>query len=87
MPPQAMPRGFGAAGGCHGLWAEVLRAGGGQGQQAASSDPPSSPDDLNVGGIIGGVLVVLTVLALITVGICCAYRRGYFVNKQQSGDR
>ena len=60
---------------------------GGQGQQAASSDPPSSPDDLNVGGIVGGVLVVLTVLALITVGICCAYRRGYFVNKQQSGDR
>ncbi|KAK1328453.1 hypothetical protein QTO34_012026 [Cnephaeus nilssonii] len=38
--------------------------------------------DLNVGGIIGGVLVVLAVLALITVGICCAYRRGYFIHKQ-----
>ncbi|XP_036210286.1 junctional adhesion molecule C [Myotis myotis] len=44
--------------------------------------PPSHPDDLNVGGIIGGVLVVLAVLALITVGICCAYRRGYFIHKQ-----
>nr|KAF6311829.1 junctional adhesion molecule 3 [Pipistrellus kuhlii] len=38
--------------------------------------------DLNVGGIIGGVLVVLAVLALTTVGICCAYRRGYFIHKQ-----
>ncbi|XP_008565358.1 PREDICTED: junctional adhesion molecule C [Galeopterus variegatus] len=38
--------------------------------------------DLNIGGIIGGVLVVLAVLALITLGICCAYRRGYFINKQ-----
>ncbi|EPY82872.1 junctional adhesion molecule C precursor [Camelus ferus] len=38
--------------------------------------------DLNIGGIIGGVLVVLAVLALITAGICCAYRRGYFINKQ-----
>lgn len=37
----------------------------GQGRQAVSSDPFSSPDDLNIGGIIGGVLVVLTVLALI----------------------
>lgn len=45
--------------------------------------PPSHPDDLNVGGIIGGVLVVLAVLALITVGICCAYRRGYFIHKQE----
>lgn len=44
--------------------------------------PPFHPDDLNVGGIIGGVLVVLAVLALITVGICCAYRRGYFIHKQ-----
>lgn len=59
----------------------------GQGQQAASSDPFSSPDDLNIGGIIGGVLVVLTVLALITVGICCAYRRGYFINNKRNGER
>ncbi|KAM9659575.1 junctional adhesion molecule C isoform 1-T1 [Trichechus inunguis] len=42
--------------------------------------------DLNIGGIIGGILVVLTVLALITVGICCAYRRGYFINKKQDGE-
>jgi len=45
-----------------------------------------SPDDLNIGGIIGGILVVLAVLALITVGICCAYRRGYFINNKQNGE-
>ncbi|GAB5577263.1 junctional adhesion molecule C isoform X2 [Prionailurus iriomotensis] len=42
--------------------------------------------DLNIGGIIGGILVVLAVLALITVGICCAYRRGYFINNKQNGE-
>nr|KAF6465577.1 junctional adhesion molecule 3 [Rousettus aegyptiacus] len=42
--------------------------------------------DLNIGGIIGGVLVVLAVLALITVGICCAYRRGYFISSKQNGE-
>lgn len=47
----------------------------------------SWPDDLNIGGIIGGVLVVLAVLVLITLGICCAYRRGYFANGKESGER
>ncbi|XP_005337573.3 junctional adhesion molecule C [Ictidomys tridecemlineatus] len=42
--------------------------------------------DLNIAGIIGGVLVVLAVLALITLGICCAYRRGYFINNKQDGE-
>uniref|UniRef100_A0A803VRE1 Junctional adhesion molecule 3 n=71 Tax=Neoaves TaxID=3078114 RepID=A0A803VRE1_FICAL len=42
--------------------------------------------DLNIGGIIGGVLVVLAVLVLITLGICCAYRRGYFANGKESGE-
>ncbi|CAI9166921.1 unnamed protein product [Rangifer tarandus platyrhynchus] len=42
--------------------------------------------DLNIGGIIGGVLVVLTVLALITGGICCAYRRGYFISHNRNGE-
>uniref|UniRef100_A0A8B9FCD9 Junctional adhesion molecule 3 n=1 Tax=Amazona collaria TaxID=241587 RepID=A0A8B9FCD9_9PSIT len=42
--------------------------------------------DLNIGGIIGGVLVVLAVLVLITLGICCAYRRGYFANSKESGE-
>ncbi|KAF6278029.1 junctional adhesion molecule 3 [Rhinolophus ferrumequinum] len=42
--------------------------------------------DLNIGGIVGGVLVVLAVLVLITVGICCAYRRGYFINNKQNGE-
>ncbi|XP_008162791.1 junctional adhesion molecule C [Malaclemys terrapin pileata] len=41
--------------------------------------------DLNIGGIVGGVLVVVVVLVLITLGICCAYRRGYFVNSKQTG--
>lgn len=44
-------------------------------------------DDLNIGGIIGGVLVVIAVLVLITLGICCAYRRGYFANSKESGER
>lgn len=47
----------------------------------------SLADDLNIGGIIGGVLVVLAVLVLITLGICCAYRRGYFANGKESGER
>ncbi|XP_054853979.1 junctional adhesion molecule C [Eublepharis macularius] len=42
--------------------------------------------DLNIAGIIGGVLVVLVVLSLITVGICCAYRKGLFVNNKQNGN-
>ncbi|KAG8434738.1 hypothetical protein GDO86_012912 [Hymenochirus boettgeri] len=33
--------------------------------------------DLNIGGIVGGILVVLLVLALISGGIFCAYRKGY----------
>ncbi|KFO37323.1 Junctional adhesion molecule C [Fukomys damarensis] len=42
--------------------------------------------DLNIAGIIGGVLVVLAVLVLITLGICCAYRRGYFINSKENGE-
>uniref|UniRef100_A0A8C4XP34 Junctional adhesion molecule 3 n=2 Tax=Falco TaxID=8952 RepID=A0A8C4XP34_FALTI len=42
--------------------------------------------DLNIGGIIGGVLVVVAVLVLITLGICCAYRRGYFANSKESAE-
>ncbi|XP_058865643.1 junctional adhesion molecule 3B-like [Acipenser ruthenus] len=41
--------------------------------------------DINIAGIVGGVLVVLTVLLLIAIGISCAYKRGYFVSKQQTG--
>lgn len=40
--------------------------------------------DLNIAGIIGGILVVVLVLVLITVGICCAYRKGYFSNSSRS---
>lgn len=47
----------------------------------------SLSDDLNIGGIIGGVLVVVAVLVLITLGICCAYRRGYFANSKENGER
>ncbi|XP_066495833.1 junctional adhesion molecule C [Tiliqua scincoides] len=42
--------------------------------------------DLNIAGIVGGVLVVLTVLLLITVGICCAYRKGIFAANKQNGN-
>ncbi|KAM4016122.1 junctional adhesion molecule C isoform 2-T2 [Anomaloglossus baeobatrachus] len=41
--------------------------------------------DLNIGGIVGGVLVVVLVLVLITIGMCCAYRKGYFANSRPSG--
>ncbi|KAL7981545.1 hypothetical protein Chor_005633 [Crotalus horridus] len=43
--------------------------------------------DLNVVGIVIGVLVVLVVLSLTTVGICCAYRNGFFVHNKQNGNR
>ncbi|KAI4891410.1 hypothetical protein NFI96_026104, partial [Prochilodus magdalenae] len=42
--------------------------------------------DLNVAGIVLGVLVVVVVLLCITVGICCAYRRGYFAPQKQTGN-
>lgn len=42
---------------------------------------------MNIAGIIGGVLVVLIVLAVITMGICCAYRRGCFISSKQDGER
>lgn len=42
--------------------------------------------DINITGIILGVLVVLVVLLCITVGICCAYKRGYFASQKQTGN-
>ncbi|KAM6969931.1 junctional adhesion molecule 3B [Aplochiton taeniatus] len=42
--------------------------------------------DINIVGIIMGVLVVVLVLLCITVGICCAYKRGYFVSQKQTGN-
>ncbi|KAG5843825.1 junctional adhesion molecule 3B [Anguilla anguilla] len=42
--------------------------------------------DINVAGIILGVLVVVVVLLCITVGICCAYKRGYFASQKQTGN-
>ncbi|KAG7321485.1 hypothetical protein KOW79_015900 [Hemibagrus wyckioides] len=41
--------------------------------------------DLNVVGIVLGVLVVVVVLLFIIVGICCAYRRGFFAVEKQTG--
>ncbi|XP_026861489.2 junctional adhesion molecule 3B isoform X1 [Electrophorus electricus] len=41
--------------------------------------------DINITSIVLGVLVVLVVLLCITVGICCAYRRGYFTTQKQTG--
>ncbi|XP_056253956.1 junctional adhesion molecule 3B [Seriola aureovittata] len=42
--------------------------------------------DIDVVGIILGVLVVVVVLLCITVGICCAYKRGYFSSQKQTGN-
>ncbi|KAG7282662.1 hypothetical protein CRUP_017588 [Coryphaenoides rupestris] len=43
--------------------------------------------DLNVTGIVLGVLVVVVVLLCITLGICCAYKRGYFTNQKEAGNK
>ncbi|XP_034522002.1 junctional adhesion molecule C isoform X2 [Ailuropoda melanoleuca] len=43
--------------------------------------------DVNIGGIIGGIVVVLAVLVLITVGICCAYGRDCFISNKQNRER
>uniref|UniRef100_A0A673XI43 Junctional adhesion molecule 3b n=1 Tax=Salmo trutta TaxID=8032 RepID=A0A673XI43_SALTR len=42
--------------------------------------------NINIAGIILGVLVVVVVLLCMTVGICCAYKRGYFVSQKQTGN-
>ncbi|KAJ8398974.1 hypothetical protein AAFF_G00416410 [Aldrovandia affinis] len=42
--------------------------------------------DYNIIGIVLGVLVVVVVLLCITVGICCAYKRGYFASQKQTGN-
>ncbi|KAG7483563.1 hypothetical protein MATL_G00039740 [Megalops atlanticus] len=42
--------------------------------------------DINIAGIVLGVLVIVLVLLSITVGICCAYKRGYFTSQQQTGN-
>ncbi|XP_043935413.1 junctional adhesion molecule C [Protopterus annectens] len=38
--------------------------------------------DINIAAVIVGVLVVILVLVLISAGICCAYKRGYFASKK-----
>lgn len=49
-------------------------------QQPPDSPPPTSlsPDEVNVGGIVAAVVVLLMVLALIAFGIWFAYSRGFF---------
>uniref|UniRef100_A0A3B3ZRB5 Ig-like domain-containing protein n=1 Tax=Periophthalmus magnuspinnatus TaxID=409849 RepID=A0A3B3ZRB5_9GOBI len=42
--------------------------------------------DIDIVGIILGVLVVVVVLLCITVGICCAYKKGYFSGQKQAGN-
>lgn len=65
------------------LWAELSDQGGVGGVKRPFLTP-SPPDDLsNIGGIIG-VLVVLTVLALIT-GAFTNSRRGYFISHSRNG--
>ncbi|XP_069470216.1 junctional adhesion molecule C [Ambystoma mexicanum] len=40
--------------------------------------------DLNIAAIVGGVIVVVLILALIIMGLCFAYRKGYFANSKPS---
>lgn len=47
---------------------------------ACSEEQEAEAYDLDIVKIIGGAPVVLAILALITAGICSAYRRGYFIN-------
>uniref|UniRef100_A0A3Q2E4P7 Junctional adhesion molecule 3b n=2 Tax=Cyprinodon variegatus TaxID=28743 RepID=A0A3Q2E4P7_CYPVA len=49
--------------------------------------PPQKMEvyDIDVVGIVLGVLVVVVVLLCITVGICCAYKQGYFSSQKQPG--
>ncbi|KAI3374000.1 hypothetical protein L3Q82_021991 [Scortum barcoo] len=42
--------------------------------------------DINIVGIVLGVLVVVIVLLCITAGICCAYKRGFFSSQKQTGN-
>nr|XP_046267067.1 junctional adhesion molecule 3B isoform X2 [Scatophagus argus] len=50
--------------------------------------PPQQMEvyDIDVVGIVLGVLVVVIVLLCITVGICCAYKRGFFSSQKQTGN-
>ncbi|XP_036976419.1 junctional adhesion molecule 3B, partial [Acanthopagrus latus] len=56
---------------------------------AGFSQCPAQPMevyDIDVLGIALGVLVVVIVLLCITVGICCAYKRGFFSSEKQTGN-
>ncbi|RVE64315.1 hypothetical protein OJAV_G00145260 [Oryzias javanicus] len=48
--------------------------------------PPQKMEvyDIDIVGIALGVLVVVVVLLCITVGICCAYKQGYFSSQKQT---
>ncbi|KAF3841399.1 hypothetical protein F7725_007261 [Dissostichus mawsoni] len=50
--------------------------------------PPQQMEvyDIDILGILMGVLVVVIVLMSITAGICCAYKRGYFSTQKQTGN-
>ncbi|XP_061596660.1 junctional adhesion molecule 3B-like [Cololabis saira] len=42
--------------------------------------------DIDVVGIVLGVLVVLVVLLCVSVGVCCAYKQGYFSVEKTTGN-
>ncbi|TNN76651.1 Attractin [Liparis tanakae] len=52
----------------------------------AKNDAGYSEYDIDVVGIVLGVLVVVMVLVCITAGICCAYKRGYFSGQKPTGN-
>ncbi|XP_064158132.1 junctional adhesion molecule 3B [Anguilla rostrata] len=41
--------------------------------------------DINVLAIVGGALAVGFVLLCVIAGVCCAYKRGYFPSKKETG--
>lgn len=51
--------------------------------------PPTSrrlfPGEVNVGGIVAAVVVLLMVLALVAFGVWFAYRRGFFSSEYRAG--
>ncbi|XP_075958271.1 LOW QUALITY PROTEIN: junctional adhesion molecule 3B-like [Anarhichas minor] len=53
-----------------------------------SECPPQKMEvyNIDVVGIVLGVLVVVVVLVCMTAGICCAYKRGYFSSQKQTGN-
>lgn len=79
--PSGLPH-TGISAGSRGCRAEGFRAG----IQPPSDVPvPLFPGEVNVGGIVAAVVVLLMVLALVAFGIWFAYSRGFFSSEYCTG--